>query len=172
MALFSTRGKSPTERMIRMFLLLLVFLGVIWAFWQNNERVMDKLQARQSIWDETGHLGDRDRSYVSSFAASLRERFGLRLKLHVRHGSVEVPDLDSKTMFIAISPSQNEAVVVFPPLLRSGLGESFVEYVKTTHFERYFQQDQWPEGLRSLLDLVWGQLVRLENGSNEEDKSG
>jgi cbb3-type cytochrome oxidase subunit 3 len=168
---FSTRGKSQTERFVRMLLLLLVFLGVIWAFWKNYEGYFDQIQAKQSIWDETDELEERDRAYIASFAGFLRENYGMRLRVQIRKGTVEPPELDRRTLFIGLSPSREEAVVVFPPLLRSGLEQGFVEYVQQEHFEPYFSKDQWRDGLRRLLLFLKNQLLDLEN-QGQEAKSG
>ncbi|MDK2956343.1 MAG: hypothetical protein PWQ57_1839 [Desulfovibrionales bacterium] len=172
MGLFSTRGRSPAEHMIRMLLLLLVFLGVVWAFWKNNERVITRLESKQTVWDETGQMSERDQAYAASFAEALRDRYGVTLKLQIRNGPVEAPKLDAKTLFIGVSPQNGQAVVVFPPLLRSGLGESFVRYITGPHFEEYFRKGEWEEGLRNMFDLTWGQLLRLEKENAPQEETG
>jgi hypothetical protein len=173
MGLFSARGKGPAERMIRGLLLLLVFMGAIWAFWKNNERVIAQLGAKQTIWDETGQMNERDRAYAARFAEALHERYGVNLKLQIRNGPVEAPKLDAKTLFIGVSPQNKQAVVIFPPLLRSGLGGAFVRYITGPHFEEYFRKGQWEDGLRNMFDLTWGQLLRLEKeNARQEETNG
>jgi len=39
--------ETPLQKLVRVLVILLLFGGVVWAFWSNNERRMERLEMRQ-----------------------------------------------------------------------------------------------------------------------------
>lgn len=161
------RGKSAMERAIRTLAMLLVFLVVIWAFYKNNENVMERIQKTRSVWDETGQMHKEELEFLRSFARTVRGTFGVTVRIQVFVGDIEKPDLDSKTMYIGISPALKQVVVEFPALMRPALGMEFIESLRTEYFEEAFDTGEWPRELQILTTVIWSRLTALEEGEQQ-----
>ncbi|WP_147819912.1 hypothetical protein [Salidesulfovibrio onnuriiensis] len=159
------KGKTVMERTLRTLGMLLVFLVVIWAFYKNNENVLERVQKNRSVWDETGQLDKDEISYLRDFVKSMRERFGVAVKIQVFKGDVEMPELDSKTIYIGLSPAGRQVAVEFPPLLRPALGADFIESVNNEFFAEAFDTGQWGRELQILTTMIWSRLAALEEST-------
>ena len=179
MPLFSLRkaftprkGSSGGENFLRLMLLVLVFVGVGYLYTRHFDRTIELIEARQSVWDQTGTLTKAQKKVFRNFARLLKDEFGLECKFHAASGPVRVPVLDSKTLFFGLDTKGEQVVVEFPPLVRKALGREFMSYLQTEHFPRYFESGNWPKGLAEALKMVWEHLVHVDKaGETKDDRS-
>lgn len=174
---FSVRGSSPMERVIRSIAMVLVILAVIWAFWKNNENVIEQLQENQSFWDETGQADAGLKGFVRGFADTFEKEFGIEARVQVRSGEIPEPHLDDGELYLGISPARQRAVLRVEP--ESEADRELVEYVEREHFGPYWDSG-WAEGLESALVMIWshysgeseGFLDRVAAQTAVEDRTG
>lgn len=153
------RDRSASGSLVRLLGLALIFLVVGWAFWQNNERAIERIKARQAITDATGALAEEDLEFARAVAAMLDERYGLTLRLQVVDDVLRIPEPDPRTLYLGLNPRTRLVVVEFPPLVAKALGQEFLRTLRESHFEQYWDGSGWPDGLRSALTLI---VERLE----------
>ena len=163
-AIPKVHGDSPKEKAIRTIALLLVFAAVMWAFTKNNERVVDALNRQSSVYDETGTLDDDQRKFIASFTKSLRDEFGLSSQIQIFETAMEIPELDAKTLYIGLVPTMGEVELRFPGLVRTAVGQEFIDGLKTDYFLPSFERGDWPQELQIVLATIFDRLVRLETG--------
>ncbi len=160
-------GETPKEKAIRSLLLVLVFAAVIWAFMENNQRVIERLNLDGAVYDETKTLDKDQKKFISAFAKSLREEYGLDCKIQIYGGDFVVPELDAKTMYIGIAPAINAVELRFPPMMRQALGSEFIDSLTQTFLLPSFEQGDWPMAIQEVLVEVFNKLDELNNeGTN------
>lgn len=160
-------GKSALERLIRGLLMVLLVAGVGYAFWWNNENLLQKIESRNAFYDGTGTISEEDRTFVKQFMRSLKKEYGIEARIRIENGPLDVPELNSKTLFIGLNPQGGEAVVVFPPLLRGAVGAELAETLEEGYFEDALEGDEWPEKLRLALVMLWSRLTELKGTGGE-----
>lgn len=135
-------------------------LVLIWSNFSGERKgFMDVVSSNTVIEDQTHSLSSDDMEFLGRFAAGLEEEFGQKAVIRVFTGAVLVPDLDSRTMFLGISPGSEEVLVSFPPLISRSLPAGFVEDLRGPHFEPYFKNGNWDEGLKTALVQIWKGLA-------------
>ncbi|ABB39736.1 hypothetical protein Dde_2942 [Oleidesulfovibrio alaskensis G20] len=154
------RGGSFGEKLFRLLLLLGVFALCGWGFWYNSGAALQNLQSRGAVWDETGLLTEDDLKGLRVMATRFNAEYGIVVRIQVRKGQVTLPQPDSRTLFIIISPAHNQVLVEFPPLVRKSLGEEFMYSLQNTHFIPYFENGQWGLALADALKKIWSGLGR------------
>ena len=154
---------TPLTRFLRIMALVGIFVLVGVIYWHYYENSLDKILAKQSIWDQTKTLTTDQKKAIQSFARMLKSRYGMDLRLKITTEPVIVPTLNSRTLFIGICPDRQEATVIFPPLVRSALGTRFEDHLTREHFIPYWEDNDWPRGLGSALALIGERLKRLED---------
>jgi hypothetical protein len=158
---------SGSARFIRILAFFVVMTVVAWAFWQQSERTVRELSARQAIADQMKLLSGKDLAFVKEFAANLERRYGLKFRLLTSAEAIAPPDLDQRTLFIGLSPARKEVVIVWPPLLAGALGADFTRYLADEHFTPYLAAGDTSQGLVHALALIWDRLGKLP-GHNEK----
>jgi len=148
-------GETGGEVFLRTMLLLAVFALVGVAFWYQSGSNLREVYSRGTVWDEADALTREQRAALRDFAAALRERHGMRFRLHVRKGPVELPVLDERTLFIGINPETRQVLVEFPQLLRRALGDEYMYRLQNEHFTPYFERGEWQTGLADALAQLW-----------------
>lgn len=159
-------GDTPKEKAIRSLLLVLIFAAVVWAFMENNKRVVDRLNRESAVYDETKRLDNDQKKFIVSFTKSLREEFGLESQIQIFGGDFVVPELDNKTLYIGIAPPIKEVEIRFPPIVKQAVGTEFIEMLRTDHFLPSFENDDWPQELQIVLATIFNKLTELEQGEN------
>ncbi|BDQ33932.1 TPM domain-containing protein [Pseudodesulfovibrio portus] len=154
-------GETPKEKVIRSILLILVFAAVIWAFTENNKRVIDRLNLDGAVYDETGTLDKEQQKFIVSFTRSLRDDYGLDCKIQIYGGDFVVPELDAKTLYIGLAPSIDVVEMRFPPMMRQALGPEFIESLKSTFLLPSFKQGDWPTAIQEVLVEIYNKLESL-----------
>ena len=155
-------GETRREKVIRYLLLILVFAAVIWAFMENNVRVIERLNLDGSVYDETKTLSKDQKKFISAFTRSLREDYGLNCKVQIFGGDFVVPELDAKTMYIGMAPAIGEVQMRFPPMMRQAFGTDFIESLKDTFLLPSFEQGDWPMAVQEVLVEIYKKLESLD----------
>ena len=138
----------------RMFLLAAVAVLTIAGFQWHFHRMATRLEAQALIRDETATLTTGQLDLLRQTGAALHAGYGLTLRVAVRHGAVEVPALDAKTVFIGLDTATGQGVVVLPPLLARALPPEVAANLAGPFFEPYFAAQAWPEGLMACLRRI------------------
>jgi len=160
-------GDTPKEKIVRSIALVLVFAAVVWGFMKNNEHVVEVLNRDSSVYDETKTLDKDQRKFIASFVKTMKDEYGITCKVQVYGGDFGVPDLDSKTMFIGIAPAINVAELRFPPMMRTVLGEPFIESLSTDFLLPSFENGDWPMAIQEVLVSIFQKLESM----NKDDKT-
>ncbi|MCM0754629.1 TPM domain-containing protein [Desulfovibrio aminophilus] len=156
------RGRTPMERFLRTVGLFVVFLAVGLAFWHNNERRMREIAAGGALKDPAGLLSKEDRSFVTGFIDSIKDRFGVQARVEIGPAAADFTETDSKTLFFGIDPEARKVAAAFPPLMRRALGGELSAYLEREHFEPYWASGDWAQGLKTALALIWTRLDNLD----------
>lgn len=161
--LFRSRGplihaESGGEMFLRAMLLLTIIAAVGAAFWYQNSVKLREIGSRSAVWDEAKLLTKDQRDALRDYASALSEKHGIKLRLQVRKVPIELPVLDSKTLFIGINPETKQVLVEFPPLLRKALGDEYMYRLQNEHFGPYFERKEWQLGLADGLTKLWADM--------------
>lgn len=163
MSLFmKVHGESGLERLVRSLLMVLLVAGVGYAFWWNNENLLQKIESRNDFYDATGAITPEDKRFIKQFMNSLKKEYGIESRIRIAGGPMKLPELNSKTLFIGLNPEGGEAVVVFPPLLRGAVGPELAGQLEQGYFAQSLSDGTWPEKLRLALVMIWSRLTELE----------
>lgn len=159
---FKPHGKTVSEKFLRIIGMIIIFGIVGWAFWMNNQTTLEKIQARNSLWDQTKILTQPERNFVQGFIRSMRNEFGVNVKIQITTERLSQPKLESNELYIGISPSYEEVFMSFPGLVRHALGTNFIEELEQKHFIGNFSNDTWPTTLMTALSMIWERLSKVE----------
>ncbi len=170
------RGRTPGEKFLRSIGMVVVFAAVAYAFWLNTQNTMERLQARNALWDETGIMNKQELDYLKGFTRSMRERFGVKTVIQVRKTRITPPEADNKEVFIGLCPPEKQIVLQFPGLIRHALGPDFIAYLRDKHFKNSFSDKGWISALQTAVAMIWEKLVDVETEAEyeamENDDSG
>ncbi len=161
------RGKSFGEQFLRFMLLIAVFAVCGWLFWENSQMTVRKLKARSDVWDRTGTLNPGQTKALSRFSNMFEDELGITVKLQIANEELEMPELDTKTLFMGLNLAEENAVVVFPPLVEKALGEDFRSRLENEHFPPYFASGDWPQGLVLAMAEIWDALMEPDTAQQE-----
>lgn len=156
---FSVRGATPLERLVRSLALVGVIMLVVWAFWMNNQRVVERLNLEKSFWDETGRVDEADADFIREFVKSMRKELGRDAYVHVRLGAPEPSrDLSPGALFLGVSPGRQEVVVRLPEDMDRDQDKALADYLVQEHFKGNWER--WQRGLKTGLVVVWEHLSK------------
>ncbi|XPV76530.1 MAG: hypothetical protein ACNI27_01065 [Desulfovibrio sp.] len=160
-------GRSTLERVVRTLLLAGVFLTVMWAFWENNERIIDRLNHNKIVVDETKQMTKEEIQFAQNFLRGLKNEFGLDGKIRIFKERIIEPKLDSRTVFIGIAPLDRDVIVRFPGLIRKALGKEYILELEHQFFIPFWGDGEWRSGLSQMLMDIWTHLE--EQDANQAD---
>lgn len=167
MALHAIRARGPLEALLRMAGLMLVMGLVVFGFWKNSERNLERLNARFGLSDETKSLSPDEREHVQAFIAALRKTYGIEARVQITRERPKPPEPDGKTLYLGLCPAEKTAVAQLPPLMARALGPDFARKLVEEHFPfHYAPGKSWQKGLLLALDLMESRLAAL--GSPQE----
>ncbi len=149
---FAIKGDSLKERGFRFIGMILVLTVVIWAFWKNNENMIEKIHNNQSYWDETGKAPHQLKGFAKDFASALDNEFGIRARVHVRRGVIDEPEMEEGELYLAVSPSKRQVMLRLLPLDEKGA--QLVRDIENEHFSDLWE-DQWGAALETTLVVIW-----------------
>lgn len=148
--------EGPRKRFsgLRAVLMLLVLLGMAWAYNRHFEGVVERIQNQESIVDETRTLPPEKLALLRDASRLLRDNYGVSLRIHVKNGPVTPPAADPDTLFIGLDTAGGQAQVVLPPLLAKALPPELAQRLSNGYFDPFFARRAWPEGLYSFVLAV------------------
>lgn len=156
-------GKTASEKFLRTIGMLIIFGIVGWAFWMNNQTTLEKIQARNSLWDQTKVLSRSERDFVQGFIRSMRNEFGVKVKIQIVTDHLIDQKLESNELYIGISPAYEEVEMHFPGLVRHALGPGFIKEMEEKHFIGNFNDADWPTSLMTALSMIWDRLMHVDS---------
>lgn len=162
-------GESPKEKLLRTLALLLVFAAVVWAFTENNKRVVETLNQQGAIYDETGVLDKEQKKFIISFTRTIRDEYGLNFKIQIYGGDFVVPELDAKTIYIGLAPAIDVVELRFPPLMRQAFGSEFIDILENTFLRPSFMEGDWPMAIQETLVEIFNKLDELNKGESASE---
>ncbi|THB64103.1 MAG: hypothetical protein D6E12_15565 [Desulfovibrio sp.] len=137
------RSGKPGEQFLRFVLLITLFVGVAWLFWITTGKSMEDIKSRSDIWDQTDTLDWDTKKKLRAYVNILHDELGLSLKVHIRTEPFEVPELDRKTIFVALYPEGRKVTIIFPSYIN--FEEWLHDYLTTDHFAFYIEEGSWFE---------------------------
>lgn len=149
---------TPGQFFLRTMLLIAVFAVTAWAFWANTERRMADVRAASAVWDEADLLADAQEKALRELVDAFREVHGVKLLIHIRRDTPELPRLDAQTLFVGLCPAKGQAIVELPPLLRKAYGDALAQTLENDWLRPAMASDQWAEGLVRALKHLWDRL--------------
>lgn len=153
------RGESTSERLTRLLLLVTVFAICALLFQWNTQRHLDRLKAKETIFDATGTLTADQKDALLQFSQLFKEEFGMEVRVVVSITPLEPPEPDPSVIYLALKPDTREVVLQVPPLAARALGEETLTALRETHFPPYFDDGSWPKGLILALSTIWNILL-------------
>ncbi|WP_028574375.1 hypothetical protein [Desulfonatronovibrio hydrogenovorans] len=163
--IFSSTGfKGRQSSTIRILLMLVLFVGVGYLFWKNYERSMETIQSRHIVNDETETLDSDLQKEIVSFSGNLQRRFGIGVQVRIFRGFIVSPGDDSRMIFIGLSPAHQESTILFPPILKRALPQEVVHHLQVEHFEAYWEDGDWQQGLIEALNTIGQEMMKIERG--------
>lgn len=145
--------------LIRSLLLVLVFGACAWGFWVNSHRQIERLNARGTVWDETGGTSEESREAMRSIARMFQERYGLNVRIVIREAApLDEAAPDDKTILIAAVPGSGEVDILVPPLVRRGLPPTFFDDLKKEILAPSLTKGTYEVGIIHALNKLWTAL--------------
>ncbi|WP_432738750.1 TPM domain-containing protein [Maridesulfovibrio sp. FT414] len=161
--ILNPHGKTASEKFLRMVGMLVIFGIVGWAFWMNNQTTLEKLQARNALWDQTRVLSKAERDFVQGFIRSMRNEFGVKVRVQIMTDPLAPQELETNELYIGISPPNEQVEMVFPGLVRHALGDQFIKEIGQNQFSGNFSEDRWPTLLMTTLSMIWERLIKVDS---------
>lgn len=157
--------ETPWQRFFRIILVTLLFCGVLWGFWMNNERQMDRIRQKDiPALDSTGTLSSGQQDQLREYIARFRDTYGLGILITVRNEPFPqnflLPQEKAGILFFGLCPDARQVALEVPPLAEKALGAEFIRYLREEHFIPYFARNDWPAGLASALSMLAERLDR------------
>lgn len=153
--------ESALQRFFRIVLIGLLFTGVIWGFWMNSERQMNRvMQNLAPQIDATGTLTTAQLELLQTYGLRFFAEYGIKIQVEVRNSSLSDEQArKSGNIYLGLNPKSGQALFYAPPLAAAALGEDFIRRLNQEHFTAYFAAGNWPEGLAKALSMI---SVRLD----------
>ena len=150
----------------RSLLLVLVFCGVIWAFWQNSQSQLDLLNTRISVWDDPPVLTDNEKTALRDMIGQFKSRFGIEVRMELLEVPLHQPVSQTPLIYLGINPKTGDSLVGYPGWLR--LPPDFAEMVKAEFITPRLAKREYAYALADSLRAFWDELTRLEQVGLEQ----
>ena len=150
------KGESSYRPAWRSLLLVLVFCGVIWAFWQNSQKQLDLLNSRLNVWDDPPVLSADEKAALQDMIGQFKSRFGIDVRMEILEVPLHKPISDTPLIYLAINPKTGDSLVEYPPWLR--LDPGFGEQVKETCIAPRLPEREYAYALADALRAFWDEL--------------
>lgn len=148
--------ESALQRFFRIVLIGLLFAGVLWGFWMNSERQMNRIMQRAAPqMDATGTLTPAQLELLQTYGLRFFAKYGITIQIEIHNNSLsDAQARNSGQMYLGLNPKNGQVLFYAPPLAASALGSDFVRYLNQEHFSSCFAAGNWPEGLAKALSLI------------------
>ena len=163
--------ETALQRFLRAILIGALCAGVIWGFWLNSERQMERVLERIAPQaDLTGTLTPEQEELLHTYALRFFAEYGVRIQIVIQDGRLsEDKARQAGTVYLGINPNKRQVLFYAPPLVASALGEPFIRRLNQEHFVPYFSREAWPEGLAEALSMLSARLdATLRHGQSPE----
>ena len=143
-----------------MALVGILFAGVAWGFWLNNERQMERAFERIAPRiDATGTLTPEQEELLRAYALRFFAEYGVKIQIVIQNAPLsDAKAREEGNVFLGLNPEGRHVLFHAPPLVASALGEPFIRRLEREHFAPYFAKGNWPEGLAEALNTISGRL--------------
>ncbi len=162
MSFFSRKGSSGQSSSFNLLIVALLLFGGGYLILSNSGRSMDAIMFRHLVTDETGTLTEDQKREIIYYSNVLSQRFGYGLKVKIHEQGLDMVEPDSRIIYIGLSPAHEEVVIAWPSVLKKALPEDFLFNLEHEHFQAYFEQDDWPQGLFSAMSRLDRELIKIE----------
>ncbi|MBQ4133812.1 MAG: hypothetical protein IJD04_08805 [Desulfovibrionaceae bacterium] len=160
------RSQQPRSAW-RSFLLILVFCGTAWAFWQNSQNQLDRLTVNQNIWDDPPCLSERERKALQEMTEQFKARYGIDVRMEILNIPLHAPVGNAAQIYIGINPKTSDFLLKYPAWLR--LEPDFSAQVNAAHIQPRLAEQQYAYALADALRAIWEELKTQEK---EQDAAG
>ena len=160
---------TPSLKLARHILLVLLFCGVVFGFWLNSQRHAPvPVKNFPQITDTTGSLSDEQRKSLTAYSEKFLATYGISIMIRIQNEPFPEKVLPAaeqvRTLFLGLSPENGQVRLEVPPLAAEILGEPFIAHLRHGHFPLYFARNSWQEGLASALNLLTEKLDQSLTG--------
>ncbi|MDR2051268.1 MAG: hypothetical protein LBQ63_05810 [Deltaproteobacteria bacterium] len=160
LSLLTFRPKFASGRaglsLLRTLLMLILILGVCWAFWANSERYVYKFSANARLNDDMKVFSPEQSEAIVEIIVAFDKKFSVKLHVQTRETLFSSQDaLEGKVLF-GICPPMKQTVLFMPALWRSAIGEGTIFRIQSEIMYQGFESGQWREAaVSSLLFLEY-----------------
>jgi hypothetical protein len=163
--------ESALQRFFRIVLIGVLFAGVIWGFWMNSERQMDRIMQRTSPQiDATGTLTPEQMELLHTYGLRFFAEYGIKIQVEIQDNTLsDAQARNSGHVYLGLNPKSAQVLFYAPPLAATALGEDFIRQLNQEHFAAYFAAGNWPEGLAKALSMLSERLdARLKQNTSPQ----
>ncbi len=119
---------------LRYLLFMAVLAFVASAYWWHFDKQLAKITAKSAeenavqhaqvyaINNEHGLFSAEDMAKLTDMREAFKAEWGIPLYIHVSPEILQVPEFEPHTLYVGAGLKHNEAVIIFPPLLKKALG--------------------------------------------------
>ncbi len=151
---------TPGQRFFRIVSLTLVLLAVIWGFWTNTSRRMERIGVSGSLDDAAGSLTAEEKERLETIAARFRSAYDLRLTVRILPDMRGADIWDGRSLLIVLVPKEAKLLITAPPLARRALGEEFLAELADS-FNGAFPDGPWIRDLFAALAALEKKLIEI-----------
>ncbi len=117
--------------LLRHMLMVILFAVVCSAFWYSFEDTFKAIRADRTYFDETKTTTKEDMEKYKQLSECLNQTWDINTVIHIRNGGVHIPSIQRNTLFIGVSSTPGQTVVIFPPLVRRMFSKKVIQSVET-----------------------------------------
>ncbi len=162
MSFFSRNASSGQSSSFTLLIVALLLLGGGYLLLSNSGRSMDTIMFRHLVTDETETLTEEQQREIIYYSNVLSQRFGFGLRVKIYEHGLDRVEPDPRIIYIGLSPVHEQVNIAWPPVLKKALPENFLFDLEHKHFQAYFEQDDWPQGLFSAMRRLDRELIKIE----------
>lgn len=154
------RKHKPPRSGLRKLLLLLVFMGVIWAFWENTQRQINQLSSHLNIWEDPQVLTENEKTALQDMISEFKSKYGIDVRMEILEAPLHKPINGTPLIYLGLNPRTGEALVSIPSWLR--LEPGFDNYVENTYILPRLPEKEYAYALADALRAIWDELGKMD----------
>ncbi len=139
---------------LRIILMLMLFTGLVWAFWMNSERYVYKLSADARLVDNLDAFNQEQRKEIAGVINRFYKKFKIKLHVETRGALFSSADAEAGDIVLGLCPSMRQVVLFMPAMWRAGVGDGFILQLKEGMLEPAFDTGAWPAEVPKALILL------------------
>lgn len=158
--IFKKRQTNYPRSAWRSLLLVLIFCGVIWAFWQNSQNQLNLIGSKQNVWDDPKVLNKQERAALQDMIIQFKSKYGIDVRMEILEIPLHKPSSETPLIYLGINPRTGEALVSLPSWLRPEPG--FDNHVKNTYILPGLPEKKYAYALADALRAIWDELGKMD----------